>query len=174
MVDKDYNKKQHQSPTRKSYKHIWTSKKADVSVLQKMRAANLNQSFKTLISSHWKELISSHHRRRTAHGDGGGGSCDLIISDGRRGYASVWVLCQMNNAIGRGISVVPSVWAGQGRSCVTHGCCVLCSQKWEKRNCDVHVQWAAERIKHMLMKLYSRTQRRNFALKTLNHLVKLL
>lgn len=40
-VDKDYNKKQHQSPTRKSYKHIWTSKKADVSVLQKMRAANL-------------------------------------------------------------------------------------------------------------------------------------
>lgn len=40
--------------------------------------------------------------------------------------ASVWVLCQMNNAIGRGISSVPSVWAGQHRSCVTHGRCVLC------------------------------------------------
>ena len=34
--------------------------------------------------------------------------------------ASVWVLCQMNNAIGRGISDAPSVWAGQRRSCVTH------------------------------------------------------
>lgn len=50
-VDKDYNKKQHQFPTHTSYKHIWTSEKADVSVLQKMRAANLNQWFKTLILS---------------------------------------------------------------------------------------------------------------------------
>lgn len=54
--------------------------------------------------------------------------------------ASVCVLCQVNNAIGSGISDVPSVWDGQFRSCVTHGHCVLCSQKWETRKCDIHVQ----------------------------------
>lgn len=43
--DMDYNIKQHQSPSHKSYKHIRTSKEEDVSVLQKMRAANLTNLF---------------------------------------------------------------------------------------------------------------------------------
>lgn len=77
-------------------------------------------------------------------GDGGGGlvrSGHKVTAGGDIGEdASVWVLYQVNNAIGRGISAVPSVWAGQHGSCVTHGCCVLSSQKWETRDCDVHVQ----------------------------------
>lgn len=83
-VNKDYNKKRHQSPTRKSYKHIWTSKKADVSVLQKMRAANLSQSFKTLILSEHKQVPAEMNwspcvTGDSTHGDGGGGLSDLII-----------------------------------------------------------------------------------------------
>lgn len=35
--------------------------------------------------------------------------------------ASVWVLCQMNNAIGRGRSDAPSAWDVRRRSSVTHG-----------------------------------------------------
>lgn len=60
--DMEYSKCLHQFPTHTSYKHIWTSEKADVSVLQKMRAANLNQSFKTPILSQWKPL--QHHSRQ--------------------------------------------------------------------------------------------------------------
>ena len=123
-------------------------------------------------------LISLHHRRHNTWRWRRGlvWSDHKVTAGGDIGEdASVWVLCQMNNAIGRGISDVPSVWAGQRRSCVTHGRCVWSSQKWETRKCDVHVQWTAERIKHMLTKLYSPhiesrgtvTKRGDFVLKIL-------
>lgn len=147
-VEKDYNKKQHQSPTHKSYKDIGTRKKADVSVLQKMRAANLSQSFKTLILSEYMQAPSEMNWSSCVTGDntwswrrGFVWSDIKVTAGGDIGEdTSVWVLCQMNNAIGQRISDVPSVRVGQCRSCVIRRCCVACVHRKKRelwRTCTV-------------------------------------
>ena len=96
------------------------------------------------------ELISLRHRRqhmgmedRTGGGGGGFVWSDHKVTAGRDigEDASVWVLCQMNNAIGRGISDVPSVWVGPRKDHVWRMPAEWCVRRGGG---DVHVQWRKE------------------------------
>lgn len=104
--------------------------------------------FKTLILSEhkhsWPDLLAS---QETKHGDGRGRGAGGDVGE----QASVWVLCQKNNAIGRGISDVPSVRVGRHSSCVPRG-------RWRvrrsgRRGTVTYVYSDAERIKWTLINL---------------------